>query len=264
MTRNQPTFVPSLLAMALLGTPVAIASPAGAEPAQAAAPQPTLDQVLDKYVQALGGKAAIEKITSRVMTGSIEAPASGDNGSIVPGTIEIDQKAPNLRATSFSFPGNGGDQSGFNGKAGWYVDPDEGPKDMSADDVAAMRLEAEFYRPLRLKEIFPNLTLKGTAKVNGHDAYIVEAPHQDGSIERLYFDTTSGLLIRDEVPVFVPDEGNTTIVNDFSDYRSVDSVQLPFNIHQTSPDFEYIIQLREVKQNVQIDDVKFNKPAVSH
>src|SRR5579863_1896540 len=72
-----------------------------------AASNPTLDQVLDKYVQALGGKEAIERVTSRIITGSIESPATGDAGSLVPGTIEVDEKAPNKRAVEINFPGNG-------------------------------------------------------------------------------------------------------------------------------------------------------------
>lgn len=220
----------------------------------------TLDQVLDKYVQALGGKEAVEKVTSRIMTGSIESPATGDTGSLAPGTIEVDAKAPNKRVVIITFPGSGEDHQGFNGISGWYVDPDDGPQDLPAPALEAVKLESEFYREIRLRDLFPKMTLKGTAKVNGQDAFLVEAPHADGSTEKFYFDTRSGLMVRDEVPVDVPDEGRTTVVNDFGDYRDVDGVKLPFSIHQTSPDFEYIIKFKEIKQNVTIDDTKFEKP----
>ncbi|HEV2177970.1 MAG TPA: hypothetical protein VGW33_12345 [Terriglobia bacterium] len=220
----------------------------------------TLDQVLDKYVQALGGKAAIEKVTSRVMTGSIESPATGDTGSLVPGTIEVDAKAPNQRAVIIDFPGSDGDHHGFNGTSGWYVDPDDGPQDLPPDALGAVKLESEFYRDTRLRELFPKIALKGTAKVNGQEAFVVEAPHADGGIEKLYFDTHTGLMVRDEVPVDVPGEGRTTIVNDLSDYRDVDGIKLPFAIHQTSPDFEYIIKFKEIRQNVTMDDARFEKP----
>jgi hypothetical protein len=240
----------------LLGTALCFAAP---QP-QASA-QPGVDDVLAHYVRALGGEAAFHKLSTRVMKGSIQAPASGDTGSIVPGTIEVDQKAPNKRVVLINFPGGGGDANGYNGTTGWYLDPDEGPKDMEPAQVEALKPQVDFYREIRLKELFPKIAFQGTAKVNGHDAYVLEAPHPNGGVEKFYFDRTTGLLLRDETPVDVPDEGRTTIVSDFDDYREVDGVKLPFSVHQTSPDFEYIIKFTEIKQNVPIDDTKFNRPA---
>src|SRR5947208_15454194 len=120
---------------------------------------PTVDQVLDKYVQAIGGRDALDKVTTRVMKGSIELPATGDAGSIVPGTTEIYMKAPNKRMLMVNIPGNGTDRRGYNGKAGWYVDPDEGPKDLSGADLEALKGEAEFYREIRLKELYPKMEI---------------------------------------------------------------------------------------------------------
>ena len=234
----------------------ALVAQASAKPARSA----TLDEVVDKYVQAVGGKDAIQKVTSRVMTGSIESPATGDAGSLVPGAIEVDEKAPNKRVVDIIFPGTGEDHQGFDGVSGWFVDPDEGPQDLPAAALPSVKLESEFYREIHLRDLFPKMALKGTTKVNGQDAVVVEAPHADGTIEAFYFDAASGLLVRDDVPVDVPDEGHTTVENDFSDYRDVDGVKLPFAIHQTSPDFEYIIKFKEIRQNVPIDDAKFQKP----
>ena len=249
----------SLLVTALLAT---VAPPFWARPPQSsAAGPPALEQVLNKYVDAIGGRAAFEKLTSRVMKGSIEAPATGDTGSIVPGTIEVDQKAPDKWASHISFPGGGGDDRGYNGKTAWAIDPDEGPKDLSAAETAPLRLLADFYRPIRLQELFPKMALKGKARINSQDCYLVEAPHPDGSLEKFYFEVRTGLLVRDEVPLDVPDEGRTTVVNDFEDYRTVDGIKLPFTVRQTSPDFDYIIRYTDIRHNVSIDDAKFQKPS---
>src|SRR5215470_9164743 len=116
----------------------------GALAAQAAASTPTVDKILDKYVEAIGGKAALEKVTTRMMKGTLELPATGDAGSIVPGSIEVYAKAPNKRLSTVVIPGSGTDQRGYNGSAGWYVDPDEGPKDLSGPDLDAIKAEAPF------------------------------------------------------------------------------------------------------------------------
>lgn len=217
---------------------------------------PTVDQVLDKYVQAIGGRAAFEKLKTGVIKGAVEVPSTGETG-----TVEIYQKAPNKRVAMINVPSNGIDERGYNGTAGWYLDPDEGPKDLSAADLIAMKLESDFYRAIRLKEVYPKMTVKGKEKVDSRETYVIEAPREDGDSEQMYFDTQSGLLIRDDVPVDIPDEGKTTINNAYEDYRDVDGVKMPFTIRQTSPDFDYIIKFTDIRHNVPIEDAKFEKPA---
>ena len=226
----------------------------------ASASLPTVDEVLDKYVQAIGGKDALDKTTTRVMKGSIELPATGDAGSIVPGTIEIYMKAPNKRMLMVNIPGNGTDRRGYNGKAGWYVDPDQGPKDLSGADLDALKGEAEFYREIRLKELYPKMAVEGTTRVGGGEAYVVNASLADGSSEKLHFDARSGLLVRDDLPVEISDEGKTTQQSIFEDYKDVDGVKLPFTIRRLRPDGDSIIRFSEIKNNVPVDDSKFEKP----
>lgn len=233
-----------------------------APPAQGGAAAPGADEILAKYVQAIGGKAAIEKVTTRVMKGTLELPPSGDTGSIVPGTIEIDMKAPNKRAVISNVPGNGVDQRGYNGTAGWFVDPDEGPKDLTGADLDSMKLDAEFYRELNLPKLYRSMTVEGKATaVGGKDAYVVDATLASGDVEKLYFDTQSGLLVRDDLPVEIPDEGKSTQISLLTDYRDVDGIKFPFTISRNRTDGDSTIKFTEIKNNVPIDDAKFNKPA---
>ncbi len=217
---------------------------------------PTLDQVLDKYVQALGGKAVIEKMTTVVIKGKVDVPSTGESGS-----VETYRKAPNKEMQVINIPSNGPSQRGFDGTVGWNWDPDSGPNDMSPADLAGMKLESDFYRDIRLKELYPKMSLKGKEKVGDHEAYVIEAPREDGSSEKMYFDTQSGLLIQSEIPMDVPDEGKTVVNSQYEDYREVEGVKVPFTIRQTSAYFDFVIKLSEVKYNVPIDDAKFKKPS---
>jgi zinc protease len=217
---------------------------------------PTVDQVLDKYVQALGGKASIEKMTTLVIKGKVDVPSTGETGS-----METYRKAPNKEMQMINIPSNGPSERGFDGTVGWNWDPDSGSSDMSPADLAAMKLESDFYRDIRLKELYPKISLKGKERVGAREAYVVEAPHQDGSSEKMYFDTESGLLIQSEVPIDVPDEGKTIVNSQYEDYRDVEGVKVAFTIRQTSADFDYVIKLSEVKYNVSVDDTKFKKPS---
>ncbi len=217
---------------------------------------PTVDEVLDKYAQALGGKAAIEKMSTLVIKGTVDVPSTGETG-----TMELYKKAPNKEIQMISTPSNGPTQRGFDGTAGWNWDPDSGPSDMGPADLIAMKLESDFYRDIRLKELYPKISVKGKEKVGNREAYVMEAPRQDGSVEKMYFDTQSGLLVQSETPMEVPDEGKTVVNAQYEDYRDVEGIKVPFTVRQTSAYFDYVIKLREAKYNAPIDDAKFKKPS---
>jgi outer membrane lipoprotein-sorting protein len=227
------------------------AKPPAAMPAQAL---PTVDQILDKYVQALGGKAAMEGITSTVSKGTFEIPAFGASGS-----AEIWTKAPNKTAIRLDIPGFGIVQEGFNGTVAWAQEPQSGLREKTGAELASTKLDADFYKPLRLKQLYPKITVKGTEKVGDKDAYVLEATPAEGAVETWYFDAASGLLARIDAERESP-QGKAAIQNYLEDYRDVGGVKEPFTNRIVSPAFTIIIKLDDVKHNVPVDDTKFNKP----
>jgi hypothetical protein len=217
---------------------------------------PSVDAVLGKYVEAIGGKAALWKISSRVSKGTFVISSLAG----VIGTVEVYEKAPNLAVSVLTIPGVGTEAEGFNGTTAWVLEPDSGVvHDKSGLELATAKREAEFYEELKLKELYPRMTLKGVEKVRARMAYVIEAVPVAGSPERLYFDTLTGLLIRKDSEE-EGDEGKRSIEEYYSDYRAVDGIKLPFTIHQVSSGMDFTVKLTEVKQNVPVDDAKFNKP----
>src|SRR5262245_64305449 len=111
------------------------------EVANATAPTPTVHQILDKYVQAIGGKAAFEKLKTRVMKGTWENLTSG---RVSP--VEIYAKAPNKRV-EIVLAGDYDSSRGFNGAFGWSLNMTEtGFRELSGHGLAAEKREAEFYK----------------------------------------------------------------------------------------------------------------------
>jgi outer membrane lipoprotein-sorting protein len=216
---------------------------------------PTVDQILDKYVKALGGKAALEKLTSEVCKGTFEMDQMPG-----PAAEEIYAKAPNKQYMVTDAPNFGQARRGFNGTVGWEDNPQSGLRDITGAELAAMKREADFYWAIRLKGLYPTMTLKGKESVNGHDAYVIEATPPDGAAETMGFDADSGLLVRTQREGEGPN-GKVTIEITFDDYREVDGIKLPFVMHFSMGDFAFVIKLSEVKHNVPIDDAKFDKPA---
>jgi photosynthetic reaction center cytochrome c subunit len=93
---------------------------------------PTADQLIEKYLQAAGGAAAIDKITSRVMKGSI---TFGDRN--IP--IDIYSKDPDKRI-SFTHTPDGDSVTAFDGHEGWLGNPGRPVREMHGSelDAAAM------------------------------------------------------------------------------------------------------------------------------
>jgi CubicO group peptidase (beta-lactamase class C family) len=217
------------------------------------------DEILAAYVAALGGREALEKITTRAAKGTFEV-----SGFAMSGPVEKFQKAPNQTVIILHMPGNEVFKDGFDGSAGWELDPDGLKLKAGLQEGSAGR-DADFYQPLKLRLQYPNLTFKGNVKLSvgkggvgqtsEHEALVLEAP-RNGSPRRFYFDARSGLLLRTED---WNASGKMTEAVEYDDYREVDQTKVPFTIHQIA-DVHITIKFSEVKQNVAIDDAVFLKP----
>ena len=216
---------------------------------------PSADQIIEKYVQAVGGKAALEKLTSRVSTGTIEF-------DVMPGAFnqEIYEKAPNKQCWIMDAAQFGVIRLGYNGTVGWEDNPQTGLRELDGMRLAVMKRTTDFYRPIKLKEIYPKMAVTGKEAINGHDAYVLEATPPDGPAEWMYFDTDSGLLVRHKGQNESP-TGPVMVETTTSDYHEVDGIKLPFTTYISRPDISFTIRLSEVKHNVPIEDSKFDKPA---
>jgi hypothetical protein len=223
--------------------------------AMSTTPMPTVDQILDKYVQALGGKAAIEKITSMSAKGSIDIPTFGASG-----TVEIWGKAPNKNGVRLDIAGFGIVQEGFNGTVAFAQDPQSGLREKTGAELAGEKLDSEFNKPLKLKQLYGKITVKGKDKVADKEAYVLEATPADSPTETWYFDAASGLLVRSDIQRESP-QGKVTFQIYQEDYKEVDGVKVPHTIRNVSEAISFTLKLDEVKHNVAIDDTKFNKPA---
>ena len=208
--------------------------------------------ILDQYIQAMGGRAALERVTTRVKTGTLVA----QGGMKAP--LEVYEKAPNKTLTIFRAP-HGTNQMGFDGAIGWTKTPEQGLREEAGQQLDFIKSEAEFYKELKLKERYSKLTLLGLAQLDNREAYVIEAAPPRGQPEKLYFDRQNGLLVRMDI---VPDLGpeKTQAQAYFEDYRVVDGVKLPFAIRRSRPGFTWTFQFDEIKLNVPVDDARFNKP----
>jgi len=213
---------------------------------------PTVDQILEAYLRAAGGKEALAKLTTRISKGS----RVGADGVLVP--EEVFQKAPDKLLVITTYPGAALSVR-LNGRGGWAGDKDR-TEEVTGERLAELQLDAVFYKESSLKEQYPSMNAAGKAKVGGKEAYVIDASSRSGFLEKLYFDTETGLLVRrsrESKTVL----GQFPLQTDYEDFRVVDGVKLPFTIRWSMPGRTWGRRITEVKHNVAIEDQQFDPPA---
>jgi len=233
-----------------LGMAALCARAQNAKPASA----PSVDQIISRYIDAIGGRTALEKITSRASLGTISIPSMD-----LSGTVLIHEKAPDKLLQVIVINGNAYRQA-FDGTNGWSDDPADGPRVFSGLELEEARRDADFYQPLHLRAIYPDLRFAGTEKVGDRDAYVLEgtAPGENDP-DKMYFDAANGLVLR-----FITHrhgaDGESDTQEDFQDYRNVDGLELPFEMSLTGGSSDFTIRITEIHHGVDLDDGEFAKP----
>jgi photosynthetic reaction center cytochrome c subunit len=211
----------------------------------------TADDILAKYIAAVGGADAMKKITSRVMTGKILV-----GGGASP--IQLFTKAPNQRV-SITQTANGDSITAFDGAAGWMGSTGRPARVMTPAESESAGLDAEFYLPLRLKEIFTQVRRGRPEEIGGVTCEVLTGSRPARPPVRLYFDRKSGLLVRliryTDTPV-----GRNPVQIDYADYRETGGVRIPFRWTLARTTGRFTIQIDDVKNQAPIDDSKFKKP----
>jgi hypothetical protein len=215
---------------------------------------PTVDQVIEKYVTAAGGREAMEKVTSRVSTGTFEIADAGMSGSIT-----ISEKAPNKSMALIDLPGMGQVREACDGTVAWEDAPGAGVREKAGAELADAVRGCVFNAELQLMTLYKTVVVSGKEAIEGKDAYVVVATPAEGAVTKLYFDVASGLMVRQSSTRETP-QGPMDVDVLISDYRAVDGVKMPFSIRQVSAMATVVIKIAAIKQNVPIDDAIFKTP----
>ncbi len=216
---------------------------------------PTAKEIVDKYVAAIGGRAANEKFKTRSLKSTVELSPMG-----IKGTGETYVAAPDKSYSKVNLGGIGEIIEAYDGTTAWSVNPIQGNRDKAGIELAQTKLASNFYRDINLDKLYPKMEVKGIEKVGGSDAYVVTAT-PDGGLEpeTFYFDTKTGLLVRSDSTLVSP-EGKMATKVFYEDYRDIDGIKMAFKMHSILPQFEVFSIYTEVKNGALIDDKIFSKP----
>jgi len=226
---------------------------------------PSVDEVFNKYLAAIGGKAAADRIKSFVVKGT----TTTSGGQVV--AYEAQQSAPDKGHESFTIQNvTGRNCAGdsrceyervVNGQQGW-LKSGQGVQELVGEQLADQKLSFPLFGVLRLKDQYSSFRASGRDKIDDRDVYVVSAVRSDNKPERLYFDVESG-LIRRRISYIRTLIGTIPQQTDFEEYRKVEALRLPFTIKMAFADpgsLPITRKFTEIKLNIPLADSKFDKP----
>jgi photosynthetic reaction center cytochrome c subunit len=213
---------------------------------------PSPDQLISKYIQALGGAEAIEHALSRVGKGTVTFA-----GRRLP--IEVFAKAPDKRMSVIHMT-SGDSITAYDGQEGWLATPNHPIHEISGSELDAARLDADLHFPLHIKQIFTELEVDQSDKIGDREVYVMSGIRPGRPPVKLYFDKKSGLLLR-QVRYSESPLGDNPAQIDYEDYRDSAGIKTAFRWTIARPGGQFTVQLEQIQQNVPVDDAKFAKPA---
>ena len=216
---------------------------------------PTVDQVLEKYLTAMGGQAAFDKITSRTAKATIEIPDMG-----ITGTMTITEKAPNKAMVVVEIA-QMTVREGTDGVVAWDENPQTGMREKTGLELAEYKRGSIFNIETKLKTAYPKMNVTGRDTVNGRPALVIDAIPEQGSIVKIFFDSETGLILKQAGSRETP-EGPITFESFYDDYRTIDGIKQPHTLRQVTSRFTSVIRITEMKHNVPVDDALFRKPGL--
>lgn len=221
--------------------------------------QMTVDQLVDKNIEAKGGAEALHALQSLKLTGKLLV----NQGQLEFGYTET-RKRPNVVRTEYALQGMTS-VNAFDGNEGWKISPFQGRKDpekMSADDTKALVEDSEVDGPLvDWKEKGSTVEYVGTEDVDGTLAHKLKVTRKNGDVSFVYLDPEHFLEIR-IINQRIEHGARVETEIDLSDYDKVNGVFVPFSIEsgrKGDPDKQKLI-LDKVDGNVPIDDSVFRFP----
>jgi photosynthetic reaction center cytochrome c subunit len=225
---------------------------------------PSADQIFDKYLQALGDPQRLANLTSIAAKGTMLGYGVGAEKQ----SLEIYAKAPSQRTTIIHSP-EGDNITTLDGRSGWIAGPQiAGPEipvpvlTLTGGDLDGLKLEVNLTFPTSINQAFSQWRVGLQTEIDDHQAQVVQGSTSGGAFATLYFDADSGLLIRvmRYTDSFV---GRFPTQIDYSDYREVSGIKMPFRWTVVWLDGQQTFELTEVKSNVPIEATRFAKPNVT-
>lgn len=233
------------LAFGILGAPLA----AGV----ALADDMTARDVLDAYVEALGGEEKVKEYSSSHVTGSFAIPSQGMSGDLT-----MYSMSPDKRSLVIELAGVGQVRQGYNGTVGWSMDPMSGPMVMEGKQLAQTQADSDFYQVLYPEEDYETIELVGKTTWNEMEVYELKLMHKLGVESTQYFSVDTGLQVgstsKQETPM-----GEIEVTTMIDEYKDFNGLMMPTRMTQKMMGMEQVLTVETVEFDT-VDESVFALP----
>jgi hypothetical protein len=212
-----------------------------------------VDKILSRQSATIGDRQWYTKTHTRVTRMSVQSPTTGMHYSQ---TVSL--KAPNLVLVETQTPGVGLEARGFDGKSGWFSSEIQGNRSLKPAELSQLMYLTNINQLGQLAANCPYRRMLGKRLVNGRNVDAVALASANGPASTFYFDRDNGRLIRIAKSAVLPGEGFESTI-DFSDFRIVDGVEVPFVITAETPVMKTVSTVVSVENNVTLDDSIFHE-----
>lgn len=227
-----------------------------------AAPQ-TADEIIEKHIAAIGGRAALAKITSRKAVGTVTLTTEAGD---LTGPAELYTKTPNksralltIDLTPVGMSETMTIDQRFNGTEGWAKNSMQGDTQITGNQLDNMKNSMFPSSLLTYKEQGTKIDVLPKETIGGKELVVLQVTPKAGSTSKMYLDPQTYLLVRSVARISSPEVGELEQTSEQSDYRAVDGIQVAFSVVNSSPVQKITITLKTVEHNVAMDDAMFNK-----
>jgi len=221
----------------------------------------TVAQVLDRYVEAIGGRDAWLAESSRTITMRIEvrsAQGPGGSGGEAAGTMVVQRQAPDRLASRTTIPGVGEFRQVSVGARAWSIGADGQARELTGAELSERRREANFDRDLRLGELYDRVEVVGRRDFDDESCWLLQFSDDDGAVAQGWFSVERGLM-RGFARRLAGPTGPLNVVQTFSDYRDFGGRRMPGRISQIVGPTTQVLTIESVEDTC-LDEAIFELP----
>ena len=230
------------------------AAAGGPAPAQSPSPLPSARSVLDRHLDAIGGRAAVLSHRSAHATGSLTMPSAG-----ITGTLEIYGAAPNRSLLRISLSGVGEVVEAFDGRHGWSLSPMTGPMLLEGRQLEEKRFDAEFHSELRASDRYASMETVERTDFDGRPCYKLRLVRRTGGEDIEFYDVATGLKAG-SITTRETQMGSVTGTTIERDYRKFGNLLQPTTVRSEVGGLQQVITIETYEYDTVAESV-FDPPA---
>lgn len=215
---------------------------------------PKGEAILEKYIEATGGRAAYAKIHNSITKGTMEIVSQG-----IKGALTVYAAAPSKMYSVFEIAAVGKFEEGTDGKVAWSTSAMQGPRVKESEERALALRSANFNPQIHWKESYKSAECVGVETVDGRVCYKVVMTPLEGKPETHYFEKDSGLMVR-QTGVLKTPMGEVRVDDTIGDYRLESGILMPHSLNQTLAGQQLKLTFTSIVFNADIPKDRFDLP----